>query len=93
MTRKFPRLNTISQGFNHQWQADLVDYGFGKWMILVVIDLFSRQEDAEITRSKNASSILRAFKKIVERRGKPMLSQRADGREFFNKQFSDYKSA
>ena len=73
MTRKCPRLKTISWGFNHQWQADLVDYGFGKWMILVVIDLFSRHVDAEITRSKITSSILRAFKKIVERRGKPAL--------------------
>ena len=71
VTHKFPRLKTISWGFNHQWQADLVDYGFGKWMILVVIDLFSRQVDAEITRSKNASSILRAFNKIVERRVNP----------------------
>ena len=71
VTRKFPRLRTISWGFNHQWQADLVDYGFGKWMILVAIDLFSRQVDAEITRSKNASSILRAFKKIEEQRGNP----------------------
>ena len=56
----------------------------------MVIDLFSRQVDAEITRSKNASSILRTFKKIVERRGKPALIQTDDGGEFFNKQFSDY---
>ena len=38
----------------------------------------------------NASSILRAFKKIVERRGRPELIQMDDGEKFFNKQFSDY---
>ena len=49
----------------------------------MVIDLFSRQVDAEITRSKNASSIFRAFKNIVERRGKPALIQTDYGGEFF----------
>ena len=90
-----PRLSYKSYGLNHQWQGDIVDLHAkgsqkGNRHVLTVIDLFSRQADAEIIASKSAFHVLSAFKKIVERNGRPHIFQTDEGKEFKNKHFQKY---
>jgi len=81
---------------NEKWLADLLDIsnlsrdnrGF-KW-ILLVIDVFTRQGYAEGIKSKEASDVLSAFKKITEKHGTPFVLISDNGSEFINRQFQQY---
>lgn len=88
---KFPRLPYFAWGLNDQWQLDLIDYGkSAKIFILTKIDVFSRRADASVLRNKSAPSVLRGFKEIVARNGRPNSVQTDEGKEFLNETFREY---
>lgn len=98
-TRKFPRLKYMAYGgLNDIWCLDLVDLHANRRIrgafafALTKMDLFSRQADAELITAKSALKVTEAFDKICQRhRGNlPRRVQTDEGKEFFNRSFSDY---
>lgn len=75
-TRKFKRLPYRAWGYNHQWQADLVDFGFGKKFILTCIDLFERWNQIlqrmlqKIKYNEPKTNIHHALKRVVSQYNK-----------------------
>ena len=99
VSRRFPRLPYVAYGGSNEiWQLDLIDlhresgrFRFG----LTKVDVFSRLADVELVTSKNARSVLEAFKRIVARdasKSPPKKIQTDEGKEFFNttKSFKAY---
>lgn len=90
--RKFPRLKTLTQRVDEQWQADLMDVSwFSKYnnnvkYLLVVIDIFSRFAWALPLKDKSAQSVTNAMKLILEN-DKPEKLQTDQGKEFVNSTF------
>ena len=89
--RKFPRRKTISSGYHHQYQADLIQlnnlsrYNDDHRFILTVIDVFSRQAFVAPIRRKTGDIIANALEKIIKMNGaRCRLLQTDDGAEFFN---------
>lgn len=88
--RRFPRHKTQTWGIDRQWQLDLIDMresekeNKGMQYILAGIDVFSRYGFAEPVRSKKATDVLAAFKKMTLER-KPKKIQTDKGKEFLNK--------
>ena len=88
--RRFTRHKTQTWGIDRQWQLDLIDMresekqNKGVQYILVGIDVFSRYGFAEPVRSKKATDVLAAFKKMTTVR-KPEKIQTDKGKEFLNK--------
>lgn len=91
--KNFPRRRVIMKGIDDLWQADLVEMGNystinkGHRYLLTVIDTFSKFAWAEATKSKNASDVSTAFKKILDKGRIPKNLQTDDGKEFFNQEF------
>lgn len=69
--KKFLRRRVIMKGIDDLWQADLVEmgnysaYNRGYRYMLTVIDTFSKYAWAESIKSKAASEVFIALKKIL----------------------------
>jgi hypothetical protein len=93
----FPRNPIIATHIDNNWQADLAvmkkykKFNKGFSYILVVIDVLSRFIWVEPLKSKDGPETTKAFENILKRASprKPDKLQTDDGREFFNKPFSD----
>ena len=72
--RRFVRHKTQTWGVDRQWQIDLIDmgemvkYNKGVRYILAAIDVFSRYAFAQPCKSKKATDVLEAFKKMTKDR-------------------------
>jgi transposase InsO family protein len=94
--RHFPRNRTYVSGIDAQWQADLADMqglarqNGGMRYILTVIDVFSKFAWVAPVKSKDAPTIVEAFRAVLERAAprKPRRLQTDKGKEFFNKDFA-----
>lgn len=92
----FPRRNTILKGLNDLYQADLIEVkpyskiNKGFKYILTVINCFSKVADAAPLKDKSGKTVAEAMKKVIQR-GKHIIKhlQTDDGKEYFNKVFSD----
>lgn len=94
--RNFPRRPTVVKGINDLYQADLVEMiphsriNKGFKYILTFINCFTKVANAIPLKNKNASTVVEAMKKLIQPIGKQMKHlQTDDGKEFFNKVFSD----
>jgi len=95
--RKFRRRKYVVKGIDSLWQADLADLkSLAKWnqgfaYVLVVIDVFSKYVWAEPVKSKDAKTVLAAFKKVLARDSRTPQSFMTDkGREFDNEQMRKF---
>lgn len=92
----FPRRNTIVKGINDLYQADLIEMqpykriNKGYRYILVVINCFTKVADASPLKDKTGKSVAAAMESLIKR-GKHIIKllQTDDGKEYFNKIFSD----
>jgi len=90
------KAHMIAFHFNEKWIADLSDMsnfssknnGY-KW-ILFVIDVFTRKLNAKKIKNKSSSSVLDAFKSIVNEWGIPLYLLSDNGSEFTNDLFQQY---
>ena len=93
--RRFARHKTQTWGVDRQWQLDLIDmgemlkYNKGVRYILAAIDVFSRYAFAQPVKSKKATDVLEAFKKMTKFR-KPKKIQTDKGKEFLNSTFKNH---
>lgn len=93
--KNFKRRRVIIKGIDDLWQADLVEmgtystYNNGYRFLLTVIDTFSKYAWAVALKTKNASDVTKAMKKVFESGRKPRNLQTDDGKEFFNKEFNN----
>lgn len=94
--RKFPRLATISNEVDKQWQIDLMETS---WLakhndnirfLLVAIDILSRFAFVEPLKDKKSSSIIEAMKRIFKRGRMPKKIETDQGREFVNDSFKNF---
>ena len=89
--RKFKRNRVIVSGIDDQWDGDLMDlsslakYNKNYKFILLLIDIFSRFVWAVPLKSKHASEIIRAFKKVFSKGRKPSSLRTDNGGEFVAK--------
>lgn len=89
--RRFERLPYRTWGYGDQIQADLLFMHWSKKNVLTVIDLFSRQAEAEICADKSARNVVAAFKRILKRmRISPTNVQTDQGKEFDNSIFKGF---
>ena len=89
--RRFARLPYRTWGYGDQIQADLLFMKWSKKNVLTVIDLFSRQAEAEICADKSARNVVAALKRILQRmRISPTNVQTDQGKEFDNAIFKRY---
>lgn len=86
---KFKRIPYRAWGLGDQLQADLMFVATWKQKnILTVIDVFSRQADAEICHNKMGHNVAAAMRRILKRmKLKPISVQRDQGNEFKNPHF------
>jgi transposase InsO family protein len=94
--RNFPRRSTVVKGIHDLYQADLVEMkpysriNKGFKYILTVIDCFTKVASAIPLKNKSGPSITEAMKRVLQAIGKRIKNlQTDDGKEFFNKDFSD----
>lgn len=94
--KNFPRRNTVLKGINDLYQADLVELGQfsqinrGYKYILTIINCFSKFADAVPLKNKNATSVTNAMNLTIKRnKFKIKHLQTDDGKEFFNKSFTN----
>ena len=95
---KFPRLRTLTNEIDEQWQADLMDVSWyadknnGTRFLLVVIDLFSRYAWVRPLKNKSAEAVVKAMKSIFREKRIPKKMQTDQGKEFKNKHFKQLMS-
>jgi hypothetical protein len=94
--RNFPRRATVVKGIHDLYQADLVEMkphsriNKGYKYILTFIDCFTKVAHAIPLKNKNGLTIVEAMKKLIQSIGKRIKNlQTDDGKEFFNKDFSN----
>ncbi|XP_033725180.1 uncharacterized protein LOC117315144 [Pecten maximus] len=86
--RSFKRARVEVSGPYEEFQADLADVSNlskqndGIRFLLVVIDVFSRFLWVEPTKTKTTKDVLNAFRKIIDRGGKPKRLYTDAGKEF-----------
>lgn len=94
--RNFPRRTTILKGIHDLYQADLVEMkpyskinkGFN--YILTVIDCFSKVAYAVPLKDKRGKSVTEGMEYVLKKIGQRVRNvQTDDGKEFFNKEFSE----
>lgn len=89
---RFPRLKTLTNHVDEQWQADLLDISWyaehnsDTKYLLVVIDLFSRYAWAQPIKNKSGETVSKAMHKILKKR-RPEKLQTDQGKEFKNHHF------
>ncbi|KAG8238536.1 hypothetical protein J437_LFUL018033 [Ladona fulva] len=95
--RKFPRNRYIVDNIDDLWQADLNDMrdlkseNVGYSYILTVIDVFSKYAWAIPLKTKTASDVIAAFKKIFSKsKRNPVNLQTDKGKEFLNSAFQAF---
>lgn len=93
--KNFPRRQTVLKGIHDLYQADLVEMkpysriNKGYKYILTVIDCFTKVASAVPLKDKSGQSITQGMKGILNKVGKNIKNlQTDDGKEFFNKDFS-----
>lgn len=93
--RSFPRRSTIVKGIRDLYQADLIEVqpyskiNNGFRYILTVINCFSKVADAAPLKDKTGKSVATAMEKIIQGvKHKIVHLQTDDGKEYFNKTFS-----
>lgn len=98
--KKFKRNKIKAVGVDTNWQADLCDlqklakHNDGNKYLLVCIDVFSKYAWAEPIKDKRASTVAKAFARILKKDGrKPWWLLTDKGREFTGKDFQDLMSA
>ena len=75
-------------GYGDLLQADLMFMKWAQKNILTVIDVFSRQAEAEICYDKSARNVTAAMRRAVSRmKIRPNKVQSDQGKEFFNEVF------
>jgi len=92
----FPRRNTVIKGINDLYQADLIEMrphskiNKGYNYILTIIDCFTKVADALPLKDKTGKSVTEAMETAIKR-GKHRIKhlQTDDGKEYFNKDFSN----
>lgn len=93
---KVHRNRIIVPGPYHLWEADLMTiepkYAKQYKFILVVVDAFTKQGQAEPLKSKRPSEVLKAFDIIIARYGSraPKLLRTDQGKEFTSSQSKKY---
>ena len=95
--RRFRRRKYIVSGVDSLWQADLADvqsirrWNGGHGYILVVIDVFSKYVWAEPVKTKDAKTVLDAFKKVLSMdERKPQSFMTDKGGEFSNEAMKSF---
>ncbi|XP_061190439.1 uncharacterized protein LOC133198352 [Saccostrea echinata] len=94
--RNFPRNRVVVEGFDSQWEADLMDLSAlasdnrGYRYALVTIDVFSRYVCCRAIKQKTASQVLEAFRAILGEGRTPKALRTDKGKEFKNKQFQSF---
>ena len=93
---KFKRSKFRAIGLDTNWQADLCDmqrlakYNAGNKYLLVCIDVFSKFGWVEPIKDKRASTVAKAFERILKRdQRKPWWLLTDKGKEFVGKDFQD----
>lgn len=92
----FPRRNTVVKGINDLYQCDLIEVqpysklNRGYRYILTFINCFTKVADATPLKDKTGKRVAAAVEKIIKR-GKHKIKhlQTDDGKEYFNKVFSN----
>lgn len=94
--RNFPRRQTVVKGIHDLYQADLVEMkpyskiNKGFKYILTVIDCFTKVGSAVPVKSKDGKTVTEGMKVVLKGIGKHIKHlQTDDGKEFYNKHFSD----
>lgn len=94
--RNFPRRNTTVKGLNDLYQADLIEMqpyskiNKGFRYILTVINCFTKVADAIPIKDKTGKSVAEAMEKIIKKEKQKIRHlQTDDGKEYFNKVFSE----
>lgn len=91
--RRFPRLKTLVNDIDEQWQIDLMDVSWfskhndGTRFLLVVIDVLSRYAWVRPLKTKDGKSVADAMKSILKERV-PTKIQSDMGKEFLNRNFN-----
>lgn len=92
----FARRNTVIKGLNDLYQADLVEMiphskiNGGYKYILTLIDCFSKMAYASPLKSKAGKEVAQAMQNIISRHKLRFKHLQTDeGKEFYNKQFSN----
>ena len=95
--RGFSTRSYYASTVDQQWQADLVDmqslraHNDGYGHLLTCIDIFSRWAFAIPLKTKFATEVIEAFKRIFKTSGRqPLLLQTDQGKEFENRAFRSY---
>ena len=91
--KRYRRNQTIAQGIDYQWQADLADLdelskaNDGSRYLLTVIDVFSRYAWAVPIAKKSGVAVREAFRELFRQAGarRPKHLQTDKGKEFFNR--------
>ena len=94
--KKFERRRVIMKGIDDLWQADLVEMGSystvnkGYKYLMTVIHTFSKYAWAIPIKNKTAENVTQAMKSIfIKAKRHPKNLQTDDGKEFFNRIFTD----
>lgn len=100
---RFPRRHYNVQNIDDVWEADLVDlrsiknYNDNYAYLLVVIDVFSKYAWVELLRDKSASSVTKAFARILTKKNSngrvPVSLQTDRGKEFVGSAFQNFLKA
>lgn len=92
--RRFPRRKYVLKGINDLLEADLLDinqykeFNDGYWLILVVINCFSKFAFARPLKSKTAKEVTNAMNDILKTVFPPIRNLHTDrGVEFYNSSF------
>ena len=81
----FKRVPYRTWGYGDLFQVDLMFMKWAQKNILTVIDVFSKQAEAEICYDKSARNVTAAMRRAVDRMGLiPNKVQSDQGKEFFN---------
>lgn len=91
----YPRRSTVVKGLNDLYQADLIEVrpyskvNKGYNYILTFINCFSKVADAVPLKNKSGKTVTNAMKIIIKRNKNTIKHlQTDDGKEYFNKDFS-----
>ena len=94
--RRFPRSRVVVEGLDSMWDADLMDmaslakYNDGYKYVLVCLDVFSRYLWCVPLRTKTGGEVTEAFRSVLSGDRKPEVIRTDKGREFRNKEVSNY---
>ena len=96
--RRYATTPVMVYGMDEQWVADLIDVqkikrqnnGYG--YLLTVVDVLSKYAWVEPVKTKSGVNVTAAFENVLKRaKGrKPINLQTDDGKEFYNKTFSEF---